>query len=331
MQAARYWEGAGAGKIHCTLCPHGCTLREGQTGLCHVRTVTDGSLQAAGYGLISSAQVDPIEKKPLYHFYPGEEIFSIGGWGCNFACVFCQNWTISQQVIKGNRAYTPEQIIAKAQQMGGIGIAYTYNEPLVSIEFVQDCAALAREAGLKNVLVTNGYINPGPAADLLPLIDALNVDVKSMDDTFYVKKCRGHVQPVIDLAEQAHALGCHIEITNLIIPGCNDDDALVESLAEWVASALGAHTPLHLSAYRPQFKLQIPATTTEQLVRAYELALNHLAYVYLGNVRSSTGQDTVCPGCGATLISRSGYCTRQSGITDGVCAGCRRPVDLVTR
>jgi len=331
METARYWEGTGAGKIHCTLCPHGCTLGEGQTGLCHVRTVNEGSLQAAGYGLISSAQVDPIEKKPLYHFHPGEEIFSIGGWGCNFACVFCQNWTISQQVIKGNRAYTPEQIIAKARQMGGIGIAYTYNEPLVSIEFVQDCAALARQAGLKNVLVTNGYINSGPAADLLPLIDALNVDVKSMDDAFYVKKCRGHVQPVMDLAEQAHAAGCHVEITNLIIPGCNDDDALVESLAEWVASALGPHTPLHLSAYRPQFKLQIPATTAEQLVHAHELALKHLAYVYLGNVRGSTGQDTVCPGCGATLISRSGYCTRLSGVTDGVCAGCRRPVDFVTR
>lgn len=331
MQAARYWEGVDAGKIHCTLCPHGCTLGEGQTGRCHVRTVEDGALLSAGYGLISSAQVDPIEKKPLYHFCPGEEIFSIGGWGCNFACVFCQNWTISQQVIKGHRTYTPEQIISKAQQMGGIGIAYTYNEPLVSIEFVRDCAELARQAGLKNVLVTNGYINPEPAAELLPFIDALNVDVKSMDDAFYVKKCRGHVQPVIDLAEQAHAEGCHLEITNLIIPGCNDDDALVESLATWMATALGPHTPLHLSAYRPQFKLEIPATTAAQLVRARELALEHLAYVYLGNVLSSAGQDTVCPGCGATLISRRGYCTGLPGIADGLCAACRRPADIITR
>jgi pyruvate formate lyase activating enzyme len=331
MQAARYWEGAQAGKIRCTLCPHGCTLSEGQTGLCHVRTMKGGQLQAAGYGLISSAQVDPIEKKPLYHFYPGEEIFSIGGWGCNFACVFCQNWTISQQVIEGHRAYTPEQIIKRAQQAGGIGIAYTYNEPLVSFEFVFDCAVLARRAGLKNVLVTNGYINPKPAAELLSCIDALNIDVKSMDDAFYARKCRGHVQPVLDLAEQAHAAGCHVEITNLIIPGLNDEDALVGSLAEWIASALGPKTPLHLSAYRPQFKLEVPATTADQLVRAREQALAHLVYVYLGNVLSGTGQDTVCPGCGETLISRCGYRTQLPGIVDGLCAACRRPADIVTQ
>ena len=331
MQTARYWEGAEAAIIHCTLCPHGCTLGEGQTGRCHVRTVRDGSLQAASYGLISSAQLDPIEKKPLHHFYPGEDIFSIGSWGCNFACVFCQNWTISQQVIEGHRAYTPEQIIARAQQAGGIGIAYTYNEPLVSFEFVQDCAVLARRAGLKNVLVTNGCINHEPAAELLPLIDALNIDVKSMDDAFYVNKCRGHVQPVLDLAEQASATGCHVEVTNLIIPGCNDDDALIESLAKWMASALGPNTPLHLSAYRPQFKLQIPATTLEQLVHARELALSHLSYVYLGNVLSGVGQDTVCPDCGKTLISRRGYHTRMVGIVDGMCAACRRAADIVTR
>ncbi len=286
---------------------------------------------AASYGLISSAQVDPIEKKPLYHFYPGEEIFSIGGWGCNFACVFCQNWTISQQVIEGHRSYTPEEIIAKAQQAGGIGIAYTYNEPLVSFEFVRDCAVLGRQAGLKNVLVTNGFVNTEPAAELLPLIDALNIDVKSMDDAFYAKKCRGHVQPVLDLAVQASSAGCHVEITNLIIPGLNDDDALVTALSEWIASVLGPHTPLHLSAYRPQFKLEVPATKEAQLVRVHELALKHLDYVYLGNVLSGTGQNTVCPGCGATLISRQGYRTRLVGIDDGVCASCHRRADVTPR
>jgi len=293
--------------------------------------VVDGKLMAAGYGLISSAQLDPIEKKPLYHFYPGEEIFSIGGWGCNFACVFCQNWTISQQRIEGHRSYSPEQIVSQAQRVGGVGIAYTYNEPLVSFEFVQECAVLARKAGLKNVLVTNGFINPEPAAALLPLIDALNVDVKSMDGAFYAKKCRGRVGPVLALAVQASAAGCHVEITNLIIPGLNDSDSLVESLSEWVASRLGGNTPLHLSAYHPQFKLEVPATTAATLGHARELALRHLAYVYLGNVRSGEGHDTTCPGCGAVLISRQGYRTCLVGIVDGSCVSCGRPVDAIMR
>jgi len=331
MKTARYWEPAGGGAIRCTLCPHACVLREGQTGLCHVRTVGQGHLMSAGYGLISSACVDPIEKKPLYHFYPGEEIFSIGSWGCNFACVFCQNWTISQQLIDGHHTYSSGEIVERARHAGGIGIAYTYNEPLVSFEFVHDCALRARDAGLKNVLVTNGYVAPAPAAALLPLMDALNIDVKSMDDAFYVTKCRGHVKPVLDLAAQAVACGCHVEITNLVIPGLNDDDALICSLAAWMADTLGEFAPLHLSAYRPQFKLSVPATTVTHLRRARALARKRLAYVYLGNVLSSDGQDTECPGCGKVLVRRRGYETALVGLDRGVCAGCRRAADLVTR
>jgi pyruvate formate lyase activating enzyme len=286
---------------------------------------------ADGYGLISSVGVDPIEKKPLHHYYPGEDIFSIGSWGCNFACAFCQNWTISQQGVAGGRAFTPRQVVDRASASGGIGIAYTYNEPLVAYEFVSDCAVLAREAGLKNVLVTNGFVSPGPAADLLPLIDALNVDVKSMDDAFYVKQCRGHVKPVLELAEQAAACGCHVEITNLVIPGLNDETRLIEALVEWIASALGESTPLHLSAYHPQFKTDVAATTLHQLEEARTLALKTLPYVYLGNVCSGVGQDTACPHCGKLLVKRRGYATRVVGIIGGVCAGCGCRVDLITR
>ncbi len=280
---ALYWNPE-EDKIRCELCPHRCLLGEGQAGVCRVRRVVGGRLIAEGYGLISSENIDPIEKKPLSQFYPGEKIYSIGGWGCNFSCSFCQNWTISQQVMLECKEHTPAEIVERARKSGGIGIAYTYNEPLISFEFVRDCAILAREAGLKNVLVTNGYINSEPAAELLPLIDALNIDIKSMDDAFYVAQCGGHLQPVLDFAMQAVVCGSHVEITNLIIPGLNDADDLIVSLAKWVANNLGRETPLHLSGYYPQFKLNVPATTLVQVQHARGLAMDWLSSVYTGNV-----------------------------------------------
>ncbi len=331
MKAARFSEVTKSGDIRCTLCPHSCVLGEGKTGLCHVRTVEDGELKAAGYGLISSSQVDPIEKKPLYHYFPGEDIFSIGGWGCNFACVFCQNWTISQQVIHGRHPFTPDEIVSRAQESGGVGIAYTYNEPLVSYEFVHDCSVLARQAGLRNVIVTNGYISPEPFAELLPFVDAMNIDVKSMDDSFYMRKCHGHVAPVLELAEQAVEFGVHVEITNLLIPGLNDDDDLIHQLAKWMADKLGPATPLHLSAYRPQFKLDVPATGYDVLKKARQVALQYLLYVYLGNVMTNEGTCTCCPKCGATLVERHGYHTRITGIEAGRCAKCGRDTEVITR
>ncbi len=298
---ASYWSSEGD-RVRCELCPHRCLLGDGQVGVCRIRRNMNGRLVAGGYGLVSSENVDPIEKKPLNRFYPGERIYSIGGWGCNFSCSFCQNWTISQQVgisreqgagggangagseELGEGGNSPAEIIEHAIRSGGIGIAYTYNEPLISFEFVRDCAILAHEAGLKNVLVTNGYINSKPAEELLPLIDALNIDIKCIDDSFYVAHCGGHVRPVLDFAVQAVSAGCHVEITNLLIPGLNDNDSQVVALAEWIANNLGRKTPLHLSAYYPQFKLNVPATTLQQVQHAHELALQHLAHVYMGNV-----------------------------------------------
>lgn len=304
-------------------------MHDGQTGLCRVRKAQGDVLMAAGYGHISSAHVDPIEKKPLYHFHPGSPIFSIGGWGCNFGCTFCQNWSISQETHLQGNIVAPSAVVDQALQGGCRLVAYTYNEPLVGFEFVRDCSRLVRAAGAKNVLVTNGYGEAAPAAELLPMVDALNVDIKSMDDAFYWKQCRGTLAPVLSFCRQASAAGCHIEITNLIIPTLNDADDLLERLAVWIADNLGPLTPLHLSAYHPDYRTQIESTPPETLERAFELCRRHLPYVYMGNMRSGRGQDTVCPGCGHTLIARQGYATTLQGMRDGRCVQCGRKADVI--
>lgn len=329
MKTAQYWHREETGGVRCELCPHRCLVREGRTGLCRVRGVKDGNLVALGYGSISSAHLDPIEKKPLYHFHPGSAIFSVGGWGCNFGCLFCQNWSISQEVSDDGALTAPERLISLAGRGGSIGIAYTYNEPVIGFEYVLDCARLVRGAGLKNVLVTNGFINPEPAAELLPWVDAMNIDIKSMDDAFYREQCKGRLEPVLALARQAVSAGCHVEITNLVIPGTNDADRNFAELAEWVAGNLGPATPLHLSAYRPEYKSRIPRTPAETLLRAYGICKARLPYVYLGNVLTAHGQDSECPGCGAALVRREGFAAQVCGIRDGACSACGRAADFL--
>lgn len=284
---------------------------------------------AAGHGLISSAAVDPIEKKPLYHFLPGSRIFSIGGWGCNLSCVFCQNWSISQQVQESGAPLAPSDVVSRAVDAGSAGIAYTYNEPLINLEFVEACAQLARARGLVNILVTNGYVQAEPAALLLPLIDALNIDVKSMQDSFYREHCGGTLDPVLRFAEQAADADCHVEITNLLIPTLNDEPADVVALADWVAKSLGEATPLHLSAYRPQFKMKISSTPAAVLTEAFRTCSQRLPYVYIGNMMTDRGQDTLCPECGRVLVARSGYATRVDGIHEGRCITCGRASEVV--
>lgn len=330
MQTAMFWHATDAGKVACELCPHHCRLADGKRGLCGVRLAQSGKLLAAGYGLISSAHNDPIEKKPLYHFHPGTHIFSVGGWGCNFKCKFCQNWTISQQIDFDCASLPPDRVVAAAKAENSLGIAYTYNEPLINIEFVAECARLAREAGLVNVLVTNGYIEKKPADFILPLIDALNIDIKSMDEEFYKKQCAGALDPVLNFSKQAVTAGCHVEITNLIIPGLNDADEQIERLAEWVRANLGEKTPLHLSAYHPEFKMELPPTSPGTLERAYRLCKEKLSYVYVGNLFSDSGQNTFCPQCENQLIVRRGYSASIVGVEDRRCAKCGRPADIIT-
>lgn len=321
---ARYWTTAGDGRLLCGLCPHACRIADGKAGRCGVRVATGGQLLAAGYGLVSSAHLDPIEKKPLYHFHPGNEIFSIGGWGCNLSCLFCQNWSISQAVQDSGEQVEPGAIIKAACDQGAMGIAYTYNEPTINAEFVLDCARLARAAGLKNVLVTNGYVNEAPGAELLSLTDALNIDIKSMDDAFYRKHCGATLAPVLRFCAQAVNAGCHVEITNLLIPGLNDAEDAVRALAKWVAGNLGRAVPLHLSAYRPEYKLDITATPAATLERAGRICRETLDFVYLGNVGTRDGQDTLCPDCGHKWVARRGYSVSVEGLRSGACAGCGR-------
>ena len=273
----------GGGKVRCLLCPNYCLLNKGQTGACGVRQNIDGRLFSLIYAEATSVALDPIEKKPLYHFHPGTQILSLGTKGCNLKCPWCQNWGISQDLAHPTSRISPEQAVAKAREFNSFGIAYTYNEPFVWYEFVCDTARLARRQGLKNVLVTNGYVNPKPLEEIIDLIDAMNIDVKSMEDGFYRRYCKGALAPVLKTAESA-AKKCHIEITNLIIPTLNDQERNVAKLIDWVAASLGPETPLHFSRYFPAHQMNLAPTPLETLTRAKELASKKLRYVYLGNV-----------------------------------------------
>jgi pyruvate formate lyase activating enzyme len=296
-----------------------------------MRTVRGGELLSLGYGAISSMHVDPVEKKPLYHFYPGTPIFSVGGWGCNFRCAFCQNWAISQRDGAGSHdRCLPAAIVRLAMEKGCKQIAYTYNEPLIGFEFVRDCARLAREAGLRNVLVTNGYVEVEPAKELLPFINALNVDIKSMSDRFYREQCHGSLAPVLRFCCQAAEAGCHLEITNLIIPTLNDHPDDLTRLAAWIKEHLGMMVPLHLNAYHPDYRMNIESTSGDVLERAWHVCRRELAYVYMGNVASREGQTTLCPQCGHQLILRQGYTVEVTGLRHGSCAQCGRKADVVT-
>ena len=330
MKSAEYWHNLEEDRVQCDLCPHHCKLSRGETGLCKARGVREGDMKALCYGMVSSSHIDPIEKKPLYHFHPGSMIFSVGGWGCNFACDFCQNWSISQEVLMEAERCSPQNVVEQASVGGSIGIAYTYNEPLVGFEFVRDCARLIKARGLSNVLVTNGYIEREPAAELLTLVDALNIDIKSMTEGFYATHCRGRLSPVLSFAAQARAASCHVEITTLVIPGLNDEESELRSLANWIGENLGRETPLHLSAYHPQYRMNVPATSLSCLERAFVICSEQLDHVYIGNVISEAGQDTRCPSCEASLIVRRGYAVTMADIAGDECSRCGRRINIVS-
>jgi len=329
MKEALFYEKRDDGRVDCKLCPHLCTgIAEGKAGRCRVRKNVGGKLHSLIYGELTSINLDPIEKKPLYHFHPGSSILSIGTWGCNLRCAFCQNWQISQQEA-ATESVTPEEIAGGAGREGSIGVAYTYNEPSIWFEFVYDCAVRVREAGFKNVLVTNGYINPEPAAKWLPLIDALNIDIKSMDDEFYRSQTGGTLAPVLASAVQARKQA-HVEITNLVIPTLNDTDDHFRRLAKWLAENLGRDVPLHLSAYFPRYRMKIDATPVETLERAFGICSEFLDYVYIGNAVASAGRDTSCPACGEVLVSRFGYRVAVKNLKGSTCGRCGAPAHILT-
>jgi pyruvate formate lyase activating enzyme len=283
MKEALYYKKE-KGKIRCILCPNNCLIADGKKGQCGIRVNKDGKLYSEIYNRVTSVALDPIEKKPVYHYHSGEYILSLGTKGCNFACPWCQNWKISQDMSTPTDKITSEEVIDKAKETRSFGIAYTYNEPFIWYEFVLECCKKAREAGLKNVFVTNGYINKKPFDEILPYIDAMNIDIKSVDEEFYKKYCLGKLAPVLENVKTAKKKGVHIELTNLIIPTLTDSRINFEKLADWIAENVGPETPLHFSRYYPCYKISFPPTPIFTLQMAKEIADRKLKYVYLGNV-----------------------------------------------
>lgn len=329
---ARWWrplkEADGdRGGVLCLLCPQECRIMPGRSGKCRYRRNHEGKLYATSYGRVSAHGLDPIEKKPLYHFLPGSLIFSLGTTGCNLACGFCQNWQISQE--EAETQYVSPREAARLAGIGAgpgrtsMGLAYTYSEPLVWWEYVHDTAALVRDKGLKNVLVTNGYVAEKPLIELLPLIDAMNVDVKGFTEGFYAGVCRGRLAPVLRTVELAHGAGTHVEVTTLLIPGLNDGPEELELLSRWIAG-LSPEIPLHFSRYFPNYRMRTPGPTPAgTLLRARDIASRHLQYVYIGNAFEVEAADTICPRCGATAVSRQGYRVSLAGLAQGgLCAAC---------
>jgi pyruvate formate lyase activating enzyme len=323
---ARYYEKIDGRKVKCRLCPHECVIADGKSGFCGIRTNNGGKLIAGTYGRVAAVHIDPIEKKPLYHFHPGSDILSIGSVGCDLRCDFCQN----VELVLGDRPgsyMAPKEVASNAGRYGSIGVAYTYNEPMIWLEYVMDTGNLVRQAGLKNVLVTNGYINPEPLEELLTVTDAMNIDLKSMDNAFYQKLCKGTLEPVLQTIQRA-ASSCHVEVTNLIVTNQNDSPELITKLVDFVYS-VDPKIPLHLSRYFPHHKLSEPPTPTPTLKGAYRIASEKLSHVYVGNAMLEQGNDTKCSQCGAILISRRGYSVDTSGMSDGDCRECGNKADVV--
>ncbi len=322
------YEKIGDKKVQCNLCAHQCKINEGKKGICLVRENRDGTLYTLVYGRTISQHVDPIEKKPLFNFYPGTTAYSIATVGCNFKCQFCQNWEISQmvrdeQLIMGNEA-SPESIVENAKKYGSKSIAYTYTEPTIFFEYAYDTAKLAHEVDIKNVFVTNGYMTEEAIKKIEPYLDAANVDLKSFSDDFYRKLCGAKLQPVLDALKLMKKLGIWVEVTTLIIPTLNDSSEELREIAKFIVNELGEGTPWHISRFYPAYNLtDKPPTPIETIHKAREIGLNEgLKYVYEGNVPGSTGENTYCPNCKNLIIERLGYQIINKATKDGKCPYC---------
>ncbi len=327
MKEALYYKQLTDNKVKCLLCPKGCVINPNAHGFCRIRENRDGRLYAIAYNKVSSLAYDPIEKKPLFHFYPGSYILSLGVNGCNLSCQFCQNWQLSQGTV-ATEEITPAKIVDMATRHNSIGIAYTYSEPLIWYEYVKDTARLAKVRGLVNVLVTNGEINEAPLRELLPYIDALNIDLKSIRDSFYQKICGGRLAPVLRTIEIAKDSAL-VEVTNLIIPSLNDSEEDLRELIDWVA-AVDTEIPLHFSRYFPHYKLSQPPTPIATLEQARRLAQQKLKFVYLGNIADKESSSTRCPNCGKLVIIRDGYSLLANHVHHNQCDFCGTKINVVT-
>lgn len=315
------------GYLECQMCPHYCRILDSKFGLCRGRKNEDGKLWATNYGETTSVALDPIEKKPLYHFFPGTQILSIACNSCNMRCPFCQNWEISQGEVK-TEYIAPEILVKIFKDHPSIGIAYTYTEPLMWFEYILDVGNLIHDAGGKNVLVTNGLINEVPLSEIIPLIDAMNIDLKTMNPDVYRKILKGDLDTVKKTIELAHEK-CHIEITNLIVTGINDKTSEIDQLIDYVAS-INRNIPLHFSRYYPNYKYTKPPTSVRTIEYAYEKARTKLNYVYIGNLPAEDGSHTMCPKCGNLLIERLHFRALIKGLEGNLCRKCGEQIPVIT-
>ena len=318
------------GKIQCDICPRHCKLGLEQRGFCYVRKNIDGKIVLESYGLNTGLAIDPVEKKPLYHFYPESKVLSFGTLGCNMGCLFCQNWHITKvkTPVQNCNKTSPEEIVEIAKNYNCKSVAFTYNDPIIFLEYAADTSKLCREEGIKTIAVTSGYINPKPAYDFFNLTDAANIDLKGFSETFYNKNCLAHINPVLDTIKYAvNETNCFVELTTMLIEGENDQN--IEQECEWILENLGDSVPLHFSAFFPKYKYSNhPQTKFETLVKAYNIAKSMgLKYVYTGNLSNIQTSTTYCKNCGNPLIIRDGYKILENNLKDGSCKFCNSKLD----
>ena len=321
--------------LNCKICERRCIISDGKKGFCQMRENDNGKIYNLNYAAVSSMAVDPIEKKPLYHFYPGSTVFSLGSVGCNFRCRHCQNWNISQAKLEQTptREILPEEAVLITKEYGCKSISWTYNEPTIWFEYTLDSAKIAKKEDIKTVYVTNGYMTEESFELISPYLDAANIDLKGMSEKFYDDLCEARLQPVLDNIIRMHEAKIHIEITNLMIPGYNDSDEDIKALVKFMVDEVGVEIPLHFTRFFPQYKLQkLPPTEVKFLEKAYKIAKDAgMKYVYIGNVPTANGEKTFCPECGEILIERDGF----EIISDELrktreCPKCKADIDIVT-
>ncbi|MCX5657743.1 MAG: AmmeMemoRadiSam system radical SAM enzyme [Candidatus Omnitrophica bacterium] len=330
MREAKFYKSIDEETVQCLLCPRGCTLSNGQRSFCRVREPEDGKLYSLVYGLICSSHIDPIEKKPVFHMLPGSTAFSIATAGCNLRCKFCQNWAISQvrpEEVE-NIYIPPEDLVKEALHSGCASIAYTYSEPTVFYEYVLDTAKLAREAGIKNISKTSGFINPEPAKLLAGYLDAANIDLKGFDNQYLEEMCSQKLEPLLKAIKTYKDSGVWVELTNLVLPGLNDDMKKIQEMCRWIKSNLGVDTPLHFSRFTPMYKMtHLAPTPVSTLEEAKEVALGvGLNYVYIGNVPGHEAENTYCPSCRKLIIGRRGFFLNQYHLNKNSCGFCGRKI-----
>lgn len=333
LHEARFWKPGADGAVDCGLCPHHCHIADGRRGICGVRENDAGRLYSLIYGRVSSMHVDPMEKKPLFHYRPGEAVLSMGSVGCNFRCLHCQNFTISQAAPSDGylESFTPNDIARLAKENGCRTVAFTYNEPTIWHEFTFDTARDLKGQGIASVYVSNGFIEEAPLREIAPYLDAMNIDVKGFTDQFYKKVCKAPLQPVLRATKLAVELGVHMELTYLIIPGKNDDPGEMRAFCQWVAKELRPEVPVHFTRFHPDYMMtDVPPTPVRTMELAQRIGKEEgLEFIYLGNLGTAEGESTRCPKCSTLLVRRYGYSVDRSALTGPSCPKCGTALNMV--